>query len=217
MRFRLMSAVLGLLSVVLLSGCTTTSQGEPGAATTGTAGTATTGSTPDSPTGDPNGDLPTDGAPDVSNPLDTTAFQEDPCKALTASQTQGLNVPSTGEQYDDSLGNGCKWTNAETHGETIIGFLDKDPRGLSAVYKANEQGKWAYFEELSPVEGYPAVARSQSDERADGYCSVVIGASNEVAFDVYLRLSQANIGNRNPCEVATQVAGMALQTMKKGG
>jgi hypothetical protein len=59
-------------------------------------------------------------------------------------------------------------------------------------------------------------ARGHSDDRNDGYRSIVVGASDEIAFDVFLHLSRANIGQRDPCEVATQVAEMALQTMKQG-
>lgn len=215
MRHRLTLLVTGLLCVALATGCTTVSQGEPAPVTTTT--TDTTDTTDPSETGDPGGDLPTDGAPAVTDPLDTATFQQDPCRALTADQSTQLNVGSSGKSRDGALGNGCEWANADTLGSTIIDFLDKDPRGLSAVYQANKQGKWAYFEELSPIEGFPAVARDLVDDRDKGQCAIVVGVSDKVAFSLFLYLSRANTGQKDPCEVASQVAGMALQTMKQGG
>jgi len=37
-----------------------------------------------------------------------------------------------------------------------------------------------------------------------------------LAVQISLHLSQANVGKREPCEYATEVAGKALRTMKKG-
>jgi hypothetical protein len=214
-RFGRPAVWLGVLCALVTAGCTTESQGEPGPATTGTAAVETTESS--GATGEPNEDLPTDGAPAVSDPLDTTTFQQDPCGALTSGQSESLNIGSSGTRRDDVLGNGCEWRNAETRGKAVIAFLDKDPRGLSALYAADKDGKWAYFDELPAIEGYPAVSRSQVDNRSDGYCSVVVGVSDQVAFETYIELSLANKGQKDSCEVAAEVAGMALQTMKQGG
>jgi Protein of unknown function (DUF3558) len=209
-----MPLVLGLLCTALVAGCTTVSQGEPGPATTGPA--ATTESQP-SETDNPAEELPTDGAPAVNDPLDTSTFQQDPCGALTPSQSTELNVGSSGKPDEEALGKVCTWQNPETGGMAILAFLDKDPRGLSAVYHADKEGKWAYFDELPPVEGFPAVARGLTDERKKGGCSIVVGVSDEIAFSLFLQLSLANSGQKDPCDTAILVAGKALQTMKQGG
>jgi len=214
MRNRPSMLFVGLLMVMLASGCTTTSQGEPGPATTKSVETGTTSS---SETDQANEELPTDGAPAVPNPIDTTTFQQTPCQMLTPAQSEELNVGSAGEPYDEALGNGCEWANKETRGRAKIAFLDKDPRGLSALYRADKEGKWAYFEELPPIEGFPAVIRDIVDRRPEGNCTVIVGVSDEIAFGTILELSQANVGKKDPCEVGAQVAGMALQTMKQGG
>jgi len=112
------------------------------------------------------------------------------------------------------LGNICEWANKETRGLADIRMHDKNPRGLSATYAADKQGKWAFFEPLSPIEGFPAVAYDITDERSRGECAIAIGVSNEIAFDVSLRLSADNVGAKDPCETAATVAGMMLQTMK---
>lgn len=213
MHLRRLLVLVALVGVSVLPGCTTTSTGDPAPA----GGVSETVQTPSSSVEDEPGELPFAGAPKVENPLDTTDFQQDPCRALTAAQSRELNVGSSGTPDEGALGNGCKWENTETRGKTIIAFLDDDPRGLSAEYDANEKRKWAYFEELPPIEGHPAVARDLQDDRDKGYCSIVVGVSDEVAFSTFLQLSLANRGNKDPCDVAAQVAGMALRTMKQGG
>jgi len=115
------------------------------------------------------------------------------------------------------LGKDCQWFNRETVGSVNLDFLSKDPRGLSSTYKANKDRKWAYFEVLPEIEGFPAVARSNLDDRKDGSCAVEVGLSDRLSFSLNLQLSRVNVGQKNPCDVAVQVAGMALQTMKAGG
>jgi hypothetical protein len=53
-----------------------------------------------------------------------------------------------------------------------------------------------------------------SDERDLGSCTVVVGTSDEIAFEVVLQQSRVNVGRKDPCEVAVKVAGMAVETMK---
>lgn len=81
-------------------------------------------------------ELPTDGAPKVKNPLDTSKYQQDPCLSLTSAQVQGLNLPAGGDPVSMPLGKACEWRNPETQGRVQIGFLDKDPHGLSSEYRA---------------------------------------------------------------------------------
>lgn len=209
MTTRLTQLLTTILCCALVAGCTTTSAGN--ATPVGTAP-----SSPESASSEvaPADELPTDGAPAVDDPLDTSAFQRDPCRALSRQQSEELNVGTAGKPNDGPLGKGCEWSNQNTRGKTMVVFLDKDPRGLSAEYRAAD--RFAYFEELSPIEGYPAVARDGVDDRARGFCTIVVGVSNEIAFETNLQLSRDNVGKREPCGVAAEVAGMALQTMKQG-
>jgi hypothetical protein len=205
---RCVSAAVGALTVLVLAGCTTPSPGEPVPATS--VENTTTGS---SPGNDP--ELPFAGAPKVDNPLDTTRFQQDPCQALTPEQVQPLGLPPTGAPRDMALGNACEWSKPGSTGSATIHFSDKDPRGLSAVYQAKEEGRNAFFEELAPIEGYPAVASDVVDSRQSGACVVVVGVSDKITFESMISLDLDNIGNTDPCEVAANVAGLALQTMKR--
>lgn len=81
-------------------------------------------------------------------------------------------------------------------------FLDKVQRGLSAVYEADQDGKWAFFEPLEPIEGFPAVAYDILDDRDIGNCTVVVGVSDGVAFEADVTQSSTNVGQSDPCEAA---------------
>ncbi|MFL6121834.1 DUF3558 domain-containing protein [Actinophytocola sp.] len=208
MAFRHALAILGVLAVAVVSACTTTSRGEPVPRTTVESSGTGSSSTE-------NGqELPYAGAPKVDDPLDTTRFQQDPCQTLTADQARSLTLPPSGERRDAPFGKACTWENADTRGLVEIHFLDGDPRGLSVEYQAHKDGKTALFEELPPIEGYPAVISNVFDDRASGKCTVVVGASDEIRFEVPVRLSSENIGHKDPCQVAAIVAGLALATIK---
>lgn len=204
--FRLL---LGTAAVALLAGCTTSTSGHAFPALEDAP--ATSSESPNDPD-----ELPTDGAPKVNDPLDTTKFVENPCLVLTPVQSEGIfGFSPSGKPYTSTLGHGCRWKNEETRAQAEVFFLDKIPRGLSAEYAVNEDGRWVVFEELT-VEGYPAVIRSQIDRRPDGICTIVVGASDKIAYEVIVRQSQDRIGTIDPCEVAADVAGETVKTIQAG-
>jgi hypothetical protein len=211
MRKRRSALLATFLIVVVVAGCTTTSEGSPEPVPTTDRPAETT-----SANGGPEDrELPYAGAPAVDNPLDTTRYQRDPCQALTAAQAQELNVRTPGEPYDDSLGKSCHFAGkSDAQARVDVGFFDQYPFGLSATYQAHEDGKYDFFNPLPPIEGYPAVARAGTDDRDDGACAVEVGTSDEISFEIALRLSAANVGTLDPCDTAAMVAGMVLQTMK---
>jgi hypothetical protein len=213
------SLLLGVLTLMVASGCTTTSEGSPEPTPTSETTVETTNSTPPSSGSEEPQDreLPYAGAPKVDTPLDTTRYQQDPCQALTAAQAQELNVNHPGEPRDGALGNACEFPGrSDVRALVELAFLDENPFGLSAVYQANEDGKYEEFNVPPPIEGYPAVMPIATDDRPNGGCEVFVGVSDEIAFALFIRLSTANVGELDPCETAAMVAGMALRTMKEG-
>jgi len=203
--------MVGVLAIAVVAGCTTTSEGAPVPATT--VETTSSGSAPSTSS---DQELPFAGAPKVDDPLDTTRFQQDPCLALTPEQAEDLTFPPEGKPRAMPLGKACEWSNPGNTGGVTVHFMDRYPYGLSAEYQANEEGKYAYFDVLPPIEGYPAVATDIVDDRDGGRCTVVVGVSDEITFEVPISLSLENIGKKDPCQIATMVAGMALETMKNG-
>lgn len=204
--------VLAAGAVLAAAGCTTTSAGEAGPATTVAPETTSSGAAPSS---DESDGLPSDGAPKVADPFDGGRFEHDPCQALTESQTTELNIGFPGEPDDGTFGKGCSWQGRNDNGgHATISFLSEEPRGLSAIYRSKNRGEFAFFLELGPVAGHPAVAYGTADTRkAGGHCAVGVGLTDELVFVVYLDLSAANVGHKDPCQVGTDVAGMMLTTM----
>lgn len=199
-----------LLTVVvagLLVGCSTR--------TAGTATPATDAQGTDQPETSSQDAPPEDGAPEVEDPLEASRFEDNPCLALDAAQRGNLAL-DTGTPVRATLGKACLWENESTRSQVQITFYSKAEDGLSAQYRAQDDGKWAYFEELPAVDGFPAVARDITDNRENGTCPVVVGISDELAFETDLRLPKADIGTDDPCDVAAEVAGMAVKTIKTG-
>lgn len=143
-----------------------------------------------------------------------SGFQDDPCRALTAAQLTELGVGPAGEPAQEVTGMACRWRHPDGRGSVQVLFMDEDGNGLGSLYAAQADGRLKFFEELPPVDGYPAVAWGVSDVRADGRCAVGVGVNPEVAFSLQLRQSTANIGQADPCEVAVRVARMVLRTMR---
>jgi hypothetical protein len=197
---------------VALAACKSTSPGNatPAGTSAGTTSVTTTAS-------NTSPQLPSDGAPKVDNPMDAAKFREQPCLALTQQQATQLNVGFPGKQRQGPLGQVCDWETPQDSGLIDLQWSDKNPRGLSAEYKANKDGKWAYFKELPPIEGFPAIAADATDGRQRGECTVAVGVSDQYSFALGLVQSRSKVGTADPCDVAVQVAGMVLTTMKAGG
>jgi hypothetical protein len=108
-------------------------------------------------------ELPYAGAPKVDDPLDTGRFEQDPCQALTSNQAGDLEVEWPGESREAPLGKACTWRGQNDRQALVeVAAQDKYPYGLSAVYQGEADGKWEFFTELDPVEGYPAVSYGPS-------------------------------------------------------
>jgi hypothetical protein len=203
-----------LLGLGFISACTTTSRGDPHP-TNSTANTTSSSAPQTSDNGEE--ELPFAGAPKVNDPLDTSRYEQDPCQSLTAVQAQSLDLPPTGTTNDKvALSKACEWKNPTTRGYVQIFFIVDDPRGLSPEYDVKNRGGWEFFKELPDIEGHPAIARGNPDDRDSGHCTVVVGVADDMVFGSTVQLSQVNVGIEDPCGAAVEVAGLALQTMKQG-
>ncbi|OLF09426.1 hypothetical protein BLA60_19860 [Actinophytocola xinjiangensis] len=209
MRIReLLTAVVICLTA---AGCTSTSVGEPSAADH----PPSSRTTEPSATEPPADGLPADGAPRVANPLDTTAYQRDPCQALNSEQTRELALEDQGTVEEGDVGLICEWRSLRGEPAGVdISSLDRNPYGLTGAYRAQKTGVLKLFEELPEVEGHPAVAYGRNDQRDAGVCAVLVGMTDQLTFEFAVRLSAANVGSVDPCEMAVQVAGMAVRNMK---
>lgn len=165
--------------------------------------------------------LPSHGAPKVNNPVDATAFETKPCDVvpMAALAKAGIKVEAPDAEPDDSTGPICDWKfrrgpdggRQGTMGTRINTLSD---RGLSDIY--DQRGtSFQLFEELPPIEGYPAVIHDTSDSRSEGICNLSVGISDQQTYDVQTDLDTAHPQYSDSCSVAVKVATIALQTLTK--
>jgi len=207
-RNRLVAAVLATLSVVALAGCTTPSPGTPTPDSRSSTDETSTSTTEN------DDDLPSDGAPKVTNPIDVSHFEQNPCDAFTPAQAQQFDLEA-GKRQDTDFGNGCAWRNPETGGSVTLGFASVDKRGLSSTYRAEKEGDFTYFEPIDDIEGHPAVAYDVNSSKPTAACFVDVGVTDELTFATRVGLSASNVGEKDPCELSAQVAGMILKNMQE--
>lgn len=199
-----------LICLATTVGCTSTSAGEPAPADPPPS--RATGPAATEPAED---DLPADGAPKVAHPLDTTRYQQNPCQALDSEQAGEFAVKEKGTVEEGELGLTCEWRSIHDElGAITISSLDGNRNGLTGAYRAEKAGKYELFEELPEIEGHPAVVYGQPTDRETGNCAVLVGTTDELAFEFAVQLSLANVGSVDPCDMAVRVAGVALRNMK---
>lgn len=162
--------------------------------------------------------VPGPGVPKVDNPLDVSHFQEAPCDSLTLEQSKellGADV-TTNPAVDDQSGPTCRW-NVPTVSQAGVGvtYFKKTQLGLTGVYRAKDS-IYPFFQPLDPIDGYPTVAFGQLDERSTkGRCLLALGTSDTQQVDIAISLSEANIGKKDPCAAAHDVAAKVLENLRK--
>jgi hypothetical protein len=198
---RIRTVVAGTAALVLLAGCDSSG---------GTTGTPTNAP---QPTTTGNGA----GAPKISNPLDLSAAEANPCGVVTAAQLQTYGIPGvTGKVSTSAPGAGCLWPGGLTDAETSPG-VNILPAGtnLDSIY-AKKDSTYPVFEPLPDVQGYPAAIALVVDERKDGNCELFVGASDEKAILFSLQSDGKSKYFADPCAGAVEFANLAMTTIKAG-
>jgi hypothetical protein len=192
-----------LLSAALLAaGCSSSAPGEPGPLTTSAGAVASSTAN-------------LYGAPHVSNPLDTSAFQKNPCSSLTTAQLNALNVGTQSEVRNNPAGPTCAWKPGagESRSVALITYVTSG-QGLSGVYSDKNAG--GPFEILPPVDGYPAVYAPVTDERSRGVCQIGVGVSDTLVVVIGLTINSGQY-KTDPCTPNTQLAADVISNIKSGG
>ncbi|MGW4521068.1 DUF3558 domain-containing protein [Amycolatopsis sp. NPDC004378] len=208
---RIAYAAMVLTSLVVLSACT--DKGAPGTASPApsTSGDTATGNTSvPSSTGQA---LPYGGAPKVADPLPAAVLSGDPCSdALTPEQVQqALGNSNPGKPDSIATGASCSWYNPSTSAKVAVTYVTKTHAGLSAVY-ANVKPATPAWKELSPIDGFPAVAHHFTT----GDCTISVGIADDLSVDVTGFLSSAKEdAGADPCESTARAAGTVVENLKK--
>jgi hypothetical protein len=191
-----------LLTGLMLSACSQSTTGTPSPGF----------SASDSPTGTSSPALV---APKVSNPLDVSKFEKNPCGLLSNAQanqiltvTRSLVSPGA---TDSTI---CAWKD-EGGAEISLGMVGGNG-GLSASYSQHRADSPGYFIPVPDIEGYPALLASVADLRSKGSCTVAVGVRDDEVMVVNMNWVVHAPGQGDPCQLAQKAAGLAVVTIKGG-
>ncbi|WP_176968886.1 DUF3558 domain-containing protein [Amycolatopsis xylanica] len=185
-----------LLAVgLVLSGCSKTTPGN--AATVPPSSPGTSASDP--------------AVPQVSDPLEVSKFEQDPCKALTADQARELASLATTNVTSGTAGPICGWRDGDRN-EIAFGFVHAN--GLADSYRNHQPDDPGYFVPVPSVAGYPGVFASISDGRPDGVCTLAVGVRNDVVMTVTSLMNSSSPYRKDPCPLVQRAAEAAIATIK---
>jgi hypothetical protein len=178
------------------------------------SGSGTVTNKPSTPASASN--LPQAGAPSVDNPLKTDSIDNTPCNAATAEQVESIGGKLKNADTSPMLGKSmaCHWVFEDGLGAISANTLPENTSGLSSLYSKQSKGQLTAFQPLPPIEGYPAVLFADGGRLGDGVCSMTAGLRNDLSYIVGVDLDPRNPHYSDPCDLATKLAGFAIQYLK---
>lgn len=214
MRTRMAAAALLMTALAALAACKDDASG------------ATGGSKPlpSSAEGTTTG-LPHDGAPKVAEPIDAKPWTSKPCELITNEQLKAAGFTFPGMDFkvtdtsDPVTGPACdaQWGTSTKGLGFGLNLKTSNVEGLSSFYKDSKTpGKFDVFKELGDVHGYPAVEIEEKKSQLDpGDCNIEVGLRDDLPLQVIMSARQSKF-SKDPCGAAKTVAGLVIDTMKKG-
>jgi hypothetical protein len=200
-QLRIRNIAAGIAALALLTGCGT------GGGTTGTPTNATQPTTSAGNSG---------GAPKVSNPLDLAAVEAAPCNAVTAAQLTAYGLPGvTGSVNTGAPGPACQWSGTFTAAEMSVGMVVL-PSGTSLNSIYAKKDTYPVFEERPAIQGHPMAVALVVDQRKEGNCEIVVGASDQRAITFTFLSDEKSKYFADPCAGVTEFANLAITTIKAG-
>ncbi|WP_083665936.1 DUF3558 domain-containing protein [Saccharomonospora sp. CUA-673] len=160
-------------------------------------------------------DLPHSGAPAVTNPLPESVLSGDPCvEAVTEEQAKellGEGVQHEPQQAPE-LGPSCRWSNLDTGAAFRLSYDVNTREGLSGGYR-NVEPQMPIFNEIEPVDGFPAVEYKKSED--DLTCTTVVGLADEYGLLLTLTVGQSGREKGNdPCDGGRIVMEQIVSNLK---
>jgi hypothetical protein len=151
-------------------------------------------------------------APQVTNPLDVSKFEQNPCGVLTAAQAGQLANLTKTSGSSGGVSPICTWKD-DSYND--IGFSFVRGGGLNDAY-AYQDSQSGYFKVAPAVSGYPAVFSGTSDDRTTGGCQLIVGVRNDEEMQVNVSFVASSPHYKDPCAVTQQAAEAAIATLKGG-
>ena len=182
---------------------------------TGCTGSPKAPASNSSPTASSSVTTAKDDTPKVAHPMPAKVLDGSPCdSALTADQLSTfLGQATAAERKDNTLGPECHWGNAAGSGAGInVTYQTKSDQGIRLAYQ-NVQPKAARWKVLDPIQGYPAVAYSDFDDKR--HCVIVVAVNDELAYSVALTLGdKATSDGKDSFDIGPDVASAVMTNVK---
>jgi Protein of unknown function (DUF3558) len=174
----------------------------------------------DSSTVPPTSTSQSGGAPPIKSPeLDLGSYEQRVCDLLTLAQLAPFEIRVPGKAHEESgIGQVCAWRSPDvTTGVYVdLTILSKVGYGWEGVHQ--RRARWAKFESAGEINGYPAVhlLATKIDEET-GSCLTAAGVNQKVVFEVDVNVNDIHSAEyKNPCPVADRIAGLVIDTLKRG-
>ncbi|RJQ75960.1 DUF3558 domain-containing protein [Amycolatopsis panacis] len=152
--------------------------------------------------------------PQVSNPLNASKFEQDPCGLLTHAQAgQFIDGVRTSGKSGGRFPM-CHWNGEKGSGFGVSFIVGQG--GLATVYENGQNGGAGYFEPAPDVAGYPAAFTATMDDRKSGGCQIMVGITNDELVTVGATLWTSSPSYNAPCPVATKAAELVVAKLKGG-
>lgn len=196
MRIGVMGSILAASSMMVLSGCGSSTNAPP-------------------PSGRSSPSQEASPIPPVKNPRDVAAMARRPCELLTPQQATGfgLGLP---EQRDGLLGTlRCVWTRTTREREIVrtvyVNMFTNNPT-LEVAYSKDRDRP---FFELTEIAGYPAiVTRTNADIPS---CDIDVKAAERQSVTVIYDSKEFNNNPQQACVAGKQVAAAVLMNLPPQG
>lgn len=210
MRYQsLANSALILLAVGVVAGCGSETAGTPSPK-------------PDSSAKAPSTQKqPTNGAPDVTDPLNTSAIEMDPCHAVSEQQLESFpgSLDETKPETSGARSKTCAWIfngdEGYSFGDIRGGVNVDDDGGLGTLYQQQAEGKLGIFKPVDAINGYPALVYNTGQGR-DGRCVLAVGLNNEHIYITDVSFDDNHPSYESPCEPAKKFAGLVVENLKEG-
>lgn len=194
-----------VLAVLLLAGCSDAEGGDP----TGPGSGPTGASTP------PSSDGGNSGAPSVSDPIDVSGLEQDPCTALSSAQVNKLNLLQGKPHTAESTGQpACEYEYNDGSGSRVLVTLNPDfTNGLGDIYARKPELKQF---EPTEVSGYPAVYADPYGQTGNGTCQLHTGLTDQFVVTTFVQLTSSTSDFPKGCEVAELTTQTMIENLKGG-
>jgi hypothetical protein len=152
-------------------------------------------------------------APPVPAPLNPVKFMnvQNICKILNVKQLNAIGLPNAtaGGQVSNKDQTACSYFGTADNGMNLS-FETVNAHGLSDIYSQKSTMK---YWQPTIIQGYPAVAASESDGRKVGTCTINVGVTNQLAFFAQ-STGQSDPTGKVGCLAAKKAADQVITTLK---